>query len=166
MSEYHQPHETASILGITPATLRRWAEYHKAYLSPDTQPSSGQPRRFTNRDIEILKHCKHLRDQGLTVASINDQLADLTFPEIDANQEIDQAHDDQPDDQVTAVTAPPQAPLATLDAYAIEAILTRVAAVERAREPALIIGFGLGFIGALLLVLLIIGLAVLYGGFR
>ena len=167
MSDYHQPHETASLLGLTPATLRRWCEYHKDYLSPDTQPSAGQSRRFTNRDIEVLRHCKHLRAQGLTVTSINEQLAGLTFPEVDTDEQDTSAPPGE------AITAPPAqqdgqgAALALQPSYtAIERVEARLDRLERSREPALIIGIGIGFIGALLFVIVILIVAVLYGGFR
>ena len=165
MSEYHHPHETAQSLGITPATLRRWADYHKAYLSPETQPSSGQPRRFTNRDIEILKYCKHLRDQGLTVASINEQLAGLTFPEVDVKNEIEPVQDDQQTAPVTTVTPSPQSAVEPLTAYAIEQILTRVDRLERSNKSA-VIYVGVGFMLACGMFIVILLLASIYGGFR
>jgi len=37
-------------------------------------PPAGQARRFTGRDLEVLKHVKSLRAQGLTVARINNFL--------------------------------------------------------------------------------------------
>lgn len=85
MSEHNAPHDTANALGITPATLRRWCEYHAAYLSSGANPLAGQARRFSGRDLEVLRHCKQLRAQGLTVANINEQLAGLTFAEIDTD---------------------------------------------------------------------------------
>ena len=70
-------------LGITPITLRRWCAYHRVYLSPGANPGEGVTRRFTGRDLEVFKHVRSLRDQGLTTEQINEQLAGLTFPEIE-----------------------------------------------------------------------------------
>jgi len=70
-------------LGITPITLRRWCAYHKAHLSPGANPGEGVTRRFIGRDLEVLRHVRSLRDQGLTTEQINEQLAGLTFPEIE-----------------------------------------------------------------------------------
>jgi len=47
------------------------------------------------RDIEVLRHVRDLRAQGLTTSTINEQLAGLTFPEI------------EPGDQGDALTVPP-----------------------------------------------------------
>lgn len=69
-------------LGITPITLRRWCAYHREYLSPGANPGEGVTRRFTGRDLEVLRHVRSLRDQGLTTQQINEQLQGVTFPEI------------------------------------------------------------------------------------
>jgi len=71
------PTETAEIIDITPVSLRRWCDYHAAHLSPGANPPAGQARRFTGRDIEVLKTVKQLREQVFTVARINEQLATL-----------------------------------------------------------------------------------------
>ena len=82
------PTITADQLGITPITLRRWCTYHAAHLSTNANPPVGQARRFSGRDLEVLKHVKALRDQGFSVANINDQLGQLTFAEIDTEDHI------------------------------------------------------------------------------
>lgn len=98
MSE-HTPHSTANMLEITPVTLRRWCAAHAEFLSPGANPPErGEARRFTGRDIEVLKHIKFLRAQGKTEAKINEQLRTLTFPEI------------EPGDQADALTVPPASP--------------------------------------------------------
>ena len=86
-------------LGITPITLRRWCAYHKAHLSPGANPGEGVTRRFTGRDLEVLRHVRSLRDQGLNTEQINEQLAGLTFPEIEPG--------DQADNEQTALEASP-----------------------------------------------------------
>ena len=80
----HTPHSTANMLEITPVTLRRWCAAHAEFLSSGANPPErGEARRFTGRDIEVLKHIKSLRAQGKTEAKINEQLRTLTFPEIE-----------------------------------------------------------------------------------
>ena len=81
------PHATAAMLEITPVTLRRWCEYHAEHLSAGANPPAGKARRFTGRDLEVLKHVRSLRAQGLTVADINEQLAGLTFAVVDASEQ-------------------------------------------------------------------------------
>ena len=165
MSE-HTPHNTADTLGITPFTLRRWCDYHAAYLSPSANPPAGQARRFTGRDLEVLKHVKSLRAQGLTVARINEQLAPLTFAEID-NSEQDTDIVEAPQDAQAAQDR-------TDSALAVRVALddlekrfdAKLEAIQQVKEPSFFVGFGAGFIAALLFVIVIVLLAVLYGGFR
>lgn len=162
----HTPHNTADTLGITPFTLRRWCDYHAAYLSPSANPPAGQARRFTGRDLEVLKHVKSLRAQGLTVARINEQLAPLTFAEID-NSEQDTDIVEAPQDAQNAQDR-------TDSALAVRVALddlekrfdAKLAVLQRSREPSFFVGFGAGFIAALLFVIVIVLLATLYGGFR
>jgi len=87
------------MLEITPVTLRRWCAAHAEFLSSGANPPErGEARRFTGRDIEVLKHIKFLRAQGKTEAKINEQLRTLTFPEI------------EPGDQADVLDAPPASP--------------------------------------------------------
>ena len=80
----HAPHSTANMLEITPVTLRRWCAAHAEFLSPGANPPErGEARRFTGRDIEVLKHVKSLRAQGKTEGKINEQLRSTIFPEIE-----------------------------------------------------------------------------------
>ena len=86
----HTPHSTANMLEITPVTLRRWCAAHAEFLSSGANPPErGEARRFTGRDIEVLKHIKSLRAQGKTEAKINEQLRTLTFPEIEEPDALD-----------------------------------------------------------------------------
>ena len=114
-------------LGITPITLRRWCAYHRVYLSPGANPGEGVTRRFTGRDLEVLRHVRSLRDQGLTTEQINEQLAGLTFPEIE-----------EPD----ALTVPPAsqegpgaAQLPALVSNDLTPILERLGRLEQGARP-------------------------------
>lgn len=100
MAEQITPNEMAEQLDITPHTLRRWCAYHGAYLSPGANPPTGQARRFTGRDLEVLKQAKLLREGGLTVAAINKQLGTLTFTEIDTEEDIEETTEAQPDNSL------------------------------------------------------------------
>ncbi len=75
------------MLEITPVTLRRWCEYHAEHLSPGANPPAGKARRFTGRDLEVFKHVRSLRAQGLTVSDINEQLQALTFAVVDTDEQ-------------------------------------------------------------------------------
>lgn len=73
------PNEVAELTGIAAHNVRRWSEYHTAHLSASANPATGMARRFTGRDIEVLRHIDSLCKQGLTVSVINEQLKMLTF---------------------------------------------------------------------------------------
>ena len=159
----HTPHATANMLGITPVTLRRWCAAHAAYLSPlANPPERGTARRFTGKDIEVLKHVQSLRAHGTTEAKINEQLRTLTFAEIDNSE--------QATDPVEAPQDAQNAQDRTDSALAVRVALdefdAKLEASQRSREPSFFVGFGAGFIAALLFVIVIVLLAVLYGGFR
>ena len=152
------PTITAEILGITPVTLRRWCDYHGAHLSTGANPPAGQARRFNGRDLEVLKTVKQLREQGLTVASTNDQIGKLTFAEIDTT-------DPQPDQPQALAAVQESAHNALAPTVAQDYIITverRVGALERRRLDN-VTAIGLGFVGGLLFAAILIGLAALYG---
>ena len=146
MSE-HTPHSTANMLEITPVTLRRWCAAHAEFLSSGANPPErGEARRFTGRDIEVLKHVKSLRAQGKTEAKINEQLRTLTFPEIEQG------------DQGGALTVPPasqegpgaaQLPVRVLDDHEtrldrLERSLVEVQGEARPRWWWFVAGIGVG----------------------
>jgi DNA-binding transcriptional MerR regulator len=82
------PNEVAELAGIAAHNVRRWAEYHAMHLSDSAKPPTGMARRFTSRDIEVLKHVDSLRQLGLTVPVINEQLKEITFAEIEQPTDI------------------------------------------------------------------------------
>jgi len=152
---------SAEMVGIKAATLRRWADYHSEYLSTTANPLAGQPRRFTNRDIEILKYVVDLRSQGLTVGDINSQLSTLTFPDVDTTEE-------------PAGPGADNAELATVDAQetpgqtqalimVVQGVESRIAAVERSQRQGYVTAIGIGICIGLLFMLCLIALASLYG---
>lgn len=162
------PHETALLVGVAVHNIRRWGEYHAAYLSAGATPPAGQLKRYTGRDVEVLKHVKALRDQGLPVPVINEQLKGLTFAEVDSNpnSKLDSAVTvneiiDHPAAQVGPGAALP--PVAV--GYDLE---TLVEALERSRakDSAIVRSgltmFGLGFMAACLLFLVLVVLISIY----
>lgn len=159
----HTPHSTANMLEITPVTLRRWCAAHAEFLSPGANPPErGEARRFTGKDIEVLKHIKSLRAQGKTEAKINEQLRTLTFAEIEteANSEAITLEASQ-----NAPEAPGRdlAPIVALDD-----LQTRVALLERSADEArreqrgFVQGIAIGFIGAALFFLILLLLISIY----
>lgn len=133
MSEHiaNTPHATAALLDITPVTLRRWCDYHAAHLSTVANPLSGKARRFTGRDVEVLKHVRSLRTQGLTTADINEQLAGLTFAVIDTDEHRADSGEIVPQTAPEGLQQAP-APIVTVDT--IIAIQRQIEALQQARQ--------------------------------
>lgn len=74
------PHQAASQLAISPATVRRWCADHAVYLSPGANPDKGVFRRLSPADIEVLHEVKKYRSEGLSPGAINERLAGVVFP--------------------------------------------------------------------------------------
>lgn len=155
------PQEIQNTLGITSITLRRWCDYHKTYLSTGTQPRHGQARRFTGKDLEVLRHVQSLRDQGMTTAIINEHLSTLTFAEIDTptndtNLAIVDAPD-TPDSTPAPIFAPEYLITMQRDIEALKAATTE----SKRNQRDGVIMFGVGFLAAcgLFILLLLLFLA-------
>ena len=147
------------MLEITPVTLRRWCEYHAEHLSAGANPPTGKARRFTGRDLEVFKHVRSLRAQGLTVSDINEQLQSLTFAVVDT--------DEQPsaDSEELAPMASQEAPQSTQAIImVVESLRSEVKAIQEARRFDAVGLVGLGIVIGLVFATMFIALASLYGG--
>jgi DNA-binding transcriptional MerR regulator len=150
------PNEVAQLTGIAAHNVRRWSEYHSNHLSPLANPPTGQARHYTGRDIEVLKHIDSLRKLGLTVPVINEQLVGLTFAVIDTDA-IAATSTALP----TAPDAPDRASASLVALDAINTLQRRVESLERSKEPSFTVGLGVGFIAALVFVVLLLLLFLL-----
>lgn len=164
------PAVIADQLGVTIITLRRWCSTFGDHLSPLANPESGQPRRFTYRDREVLKHIRSLREQGRSLAEIGDQLGDISFPEIDDpvdNQPVAQVLPATlPEDQITTFSGS-QTALATQQVESI--VMAEIASLRleirdiKQSSRSYVSGLAAGFILALGFMIVILLLASLYG---
>ena len=148
-------------------TVRRWADYHADHLSAGANPPSGIVRRFTWSDVETFRQIKAWRDAGLSVDVINLKLVERNT-EATTNAPIgvytagSQIEPLQPDGTPAPIMAQSidQAVLARL--VRLETVIEQGRHSQRDSTQS----FALGFIAALLFMIVIVGLAVLYGGFR
>lgn len=125
------PHDLAGMFDVSVMTIRRWAEYHGAHLSPGANPTAGQPRRFSWADVETMRQIKAWRDAGLSVEAIN---AKLTEANEGANAETTTivspfVDDERPQNALNSTQNPI---MVVEDLRAIEA---RLAAVEQRTRP-------------------------------
>lgn len=79
------PAQVAKLIDTGAHNVRRWAEWHAEHLSQAANPGQDKPRRLTQRDIEVLRSVKALRDQGLQTEAINQQLAQTTFAVVETS---------------------------------------------------------------------------------
>lgn len=77
------PAEAAKELTVGAQTIRRWCEWHAAYLSKGANPPAGAPRYLLWQDIEVFKTVKTMREEGLPTHTINERLESMVFPIID-----------------------------------------------------------------------------------
>lgn len=170
INEQHHfaPHDVAGMFGVSVMTVRRWAEYHKAHLSDVANPPPGEPRQFTWADVEKFRQIKAWRDEGLTVEAIKNRLSgtitEAITPTVMANStsEAIEAPQNEPESQQGAIL-----PLQAIEHY--QAIETRLALLERSAQTTEqarqedrrllrdgLTMFALGFIAALLFVILLL----------
>jgi len=158
------PSEAAALVGVGPHSIRRWCEWHAAHLSPGANPGIGGQRRLTMLDVEVLKEVSNLRLQGLQTLAINEQLAGLTFAEIDtdSNNTIDTAIAPQsaPDglQQAPGVLVALEAMRSEIDA--IRAVANEGKRIQRDAIYLIAIGIVIGLLFAVGMILL----AWLYSG--
>ena len=150
------PNEAAIMVGTAAHNVRRWTEYHGAHLSPLATPPPGQARRYNGRDIEVLKHVKALRAQGLTVPVINEQLAGLTFAEIDTS-----AGDSE---ELAPLASPGEIQSTQALVVVVQDLQRQIDGIQQARRFDAVGLVGLGIVIGLVFATMFIALASLYGG--
>jgi len=67
--------EVAHQLGVTPATIRNYAQKFANHLSPEAAPEPGHVRQFNDDDVALLSQAKTLLRNGLTYAQADERLA-------------------------------------------------------------------------------------------
>lgn len=150
---YHfKPIDVAKMSGASVQTVRRWTDLFAGFLSESANALPGEPRLYTWADVELIKQVKALRDQNVPVELIPDRLSRPTTIPSTVTQEI-ALPDDQASQHITPASIIGQEYLATIE--------RRLEAVEASRKD-FVQGIALGFIGAGVLFILLIGLALLY----
>lgn len=69
---YFDTNEVAAMVGCEPSALRFW---EKKFPQLDPKRDSRNRRRYTERDIEIIRKIMHLKeDQGRTIKGAREQM--------------------------------------------------------------------------------------------
>lgn len=111
-SVLRSPHVVAKELDISPATLRRWSDEFKDFLSEDATAASGRShRRYKESDLATLFVVKELMNDGKTYEQVRDKLE--SYPTVTVASEdhlpgdVDASlFDEDDDDDDAALVAP------------------------------------------------------------
>lgn len=102
----HTPGEVATALGIAAPTLRKWSTDLARLLSPQARRAGAKGRRYSDDDVELLRHYQKLLHDGATYEQARAALvaqqrpaSDATAPVIGAVEVI------QPSDETAALQA-------------------------------------------------------------
>lgn len=66
----------SDLIGISPASLRRWTGEYAEFLSPGATPPLGDDRRLNEHDIRVLHYIGASREAGMAHDKIKQQLID------------------------------------------------------------------------------------------
>lgn len=73
----YTPTEAASIIGISPNSLRNWCATFKDFLSPGATPSPGDERILNDKDVAVLQKVKEMRADHRSYDHIKNELSAL-----------------------------------------------------------------------------------------
>ncbi|MBI3915157.1 MAG: MerR family transcriptional regulator [Chloroflexi bacterium] len=62
--------QSASELGVTPSTLKRWAKEFASFLSPAPMGGDGAGRRFSEDDVAVLRRVREQLAGGLSTDEV------------------------------------------------------------------------------------------------
>ncbi len=159
-----RPADIAKECGVSVGTVRNWCAEYAEFLSSGANPSDGN-RLLSERDLEICRYIARLRKEGMSKPQLILRLRETTFGHVDTElpitkpteslQSLQESHKDIP-----AVIMALQAMQNDIEALKAS---SKVTATSR-RDTVQV--FVLGFLAACGLFVLLLLLAVLYGGFR
>lgn len=163
-----RPADIAKECKVSVGTVRNWCTDYADFLSTGANPVDGD-RKLSETDLEVCKYIAGLRQEGMSKPQIVLRLRETSFGTIETGNPTDkpvEAIQSQQTSLQDAHSAPESTAVLSIQIFdAINMQNRKIEALERAGRDSVIV-FGIGFIAALLFVLVVVGLAVLYGGFR
>jgi DNA-binding transcriptional MerR regulator len=158
-SLYHfTPQAVAKQIDVSVQSVRRWADTYKDFLSESANPAPGKTRLYTWADVEVLRRIKELRDSGLTPEAIT---INLSVPTKSLPTDISAIA------SVAAPDAPHASPGSIVALEAMNTLQRRFEALEASVKEGKqsqrdgVVMFGIGFICALVFVVLLLLLFLL-----
>lgn len=64
-------------------TIRNWSKEYARHLSDDANPPAGTERRYSERDVAILRMVRSMREDRIPTSDIHARLQDATIPVMD-----------------------------------------------------------------------------------
>jgi len=162
---------TANRLNVTTNTVRNWSEQYADYLSASARPGQQSERRFTERDLTVFEYIKQLRSEGLKEDEIKQRLSETSFADTEVLSSSENALQEAAS-AALAQTSPDVTTATPALIVALDDLERRFEALERSvgksqqNQRDYVQGVAVGALGMGVLVMILIGLAVLYGGFR
>ena len=122
-------------------TIRNWTREYAPHLSPDANPPTGTERRYTERDVAVLRLVHEWREQRIGTAEIHNRLQDATIPIVEVAA-VDESTESPPE-AATIAPEPLQLPAPVLNdivgrLQGLESIDRRVARLEQRRNLVLV----------------------------
>lgn len=71
----YQTKDIIARFGVSPQTVRTYADEFRRYMSPTANPSVGQQRNFTDDDLAVFALIVQMKRQGATYETIHAALA-------------------------------------------------------------------------------------------
>lgn len=142
-------------------TIRNWSKEYARHLSADANPPAGTERRFSDRDVAVLRLVQEWREQRVSTSDIHARLQDATIPIVEVVP-VDESTERPPaaatiDSKPLQLPAPVQNDIVAR-LQAVESIDGRVSRLEQQRAENtrnLLIAFAAGAVSVAVVVWLL-----------
>ena len=76
--------QSARIIGVSAASIRRWCNEFAAHISSMAAPGSGQERILTGDDLRVMAYVHDRLNLGASVRMVRDELPTASLPPLSA----------------------------------------------------------------------------------
>ena len=139
-------------------TIRNWSKEYARHLSDDANPPAGTERRFSDRDVAVLRLVHEWRGLRLPTSDIHARLQDATIPVMDVISVEEST--ESPPEATTIDSEPLQLPSPILNdlvtrLQGVESLDRRVSSLESRRNLVWVALAGVA-VGALLVAAIVL----------
>lgn len=146
-------------------TIRNWTREYARHLSDDANPPAGTERRFSERDVAVLRLVHEWRSERMSSTDIHARLQDATIPIMDVLPVEEST--ESPPESTTVAAEPLQLPSPVLNDLAdrlgrlqsVESMDRRVSRLESERKVMLVALAGVAIVLIILVAIVLIVLA-------